>query len=635
MSYSLILTGIAMLCYVQSRAQKRWDGEGQDGRWNTAKNWTLDIAPTSTTDVLLDNSIITGDYTVILPGGNNAITVKSLTITPAAGRTIQCILPDTNNVNFQTAALTISGTGLVINSGGVFRNSGGGSGVETIAFSTTSDSLRINNGGRYWHNTSRAIGDIVKRVSKAAGTENGTFEIETPGGTGTTPIPLLLSRVFGNLIFTGPQSGTRTYTITGNTVTINGNLTIKAGVKVNVESDAGSNIIIKGNYIQNGGVLNLANNTSNNTFLMIAGDITQSATGQIARGSGPGFPFIELNGTTPQSISLAGTVAGGAITGQVELRMNNPAGITLLAPLSLAYKLRLLKGTITTSAVNLLTLKDTCILVIPADTTSSISFINGPLKKEGLSATSRFLFPVGKNNMHRWLELRNAYGSYTVEYIRSNPHDLCLVSQSGIDHISGVEYWKITADASPTPSAVVKLSFDNVNSGGITDLSALRAARLKSGATSWANLGNAGTAGTATTNGYITASNSVTDFDNLNGDFFTLATNNPSHPLPLKDPIQQSRQEAQKKVLFTKLLYTNPSILQGTTTLLTVLAEKEEPIRIALINKMGQPVRVLQFFLSKGNNKLMLDLSGLTSGIYQVTGYTADRSTNTIRCIKL
>jgi hypothetical protein len=41
---------------------------------------------------------------------------------------------------------------------------------------------------------------------------------------------------------------------------------------------------------------------------------------------------------------------------------------------------------------------------------------------------------------------------------------------SGIDHLSKIEYWAIE---SPAPaSAKVELSFDNVNSGGVTDLSA-------------------------------------------------------------------------------------------------------------------------------------------------------------------
>jgi hypothetical protein len=258
--------------------------------------------------------------------------------------------------------------------------------------------------------------------------------------------------------------------------------------------------------------------------------------------------------------------------------------------------------------------------------------VNGPVRKEGLINKDRFLFPVGKNNMHRWLELKNVTGSYTVEYIRANPHSLSLATATGIDHISGLEYWTVKADASPASSAGIELSFDNINSGGVTNLSRLLLARLNGGI--WTSMGSVSITGNAS-KGSLIAGNTVTNFNTVDGDFFTLATDiSSANPLPFVDRLASPLQLAQRNVLFTKLLYAAPSLIQGNTIMLNVLAEKEEQIRIAFTNYPGQVMRVQRFSLSKGSNKLLLDVSGLSSGIYHITGYTTGGTTNTIRCIK-
>lgn len=627
MNYSLILSCIATLYCIQLNAQIRlWTGGGSNNLWSNSANWKDNIIPGISDSVLLDNSIIKESYTVNLPGGTGAsarVIIKNLTITPAAGKTIECILPSDNKetTNAFKSGATGTGYGLIINNGGTFKNSYNGSSNTSV---TISDSMQINNGGKYTHATLRAADNFVTKLSKKSGTENGTFEFDPPTASAYS-IPIT-SAVFGNLLLSATATDRIYNATTGGPLTIKGNLTINTTTTINFSSSTDS-IVVKGNYTQNSGTLTLAN-TAINTIFKIAGNITQLAGSQISKSGATVSHSIELNGTSTQNIAIS-----GSINGNITFIMNNAAGATLLAPLSLSYKLILQKGQITTSALNLLTLQNNCMLTIPTDSTSSITFINGPLRKEDLSSTSRFLFPVGKNNMHRWLELTNATGNFTVEYNRINPYSLSSSVSTDINNISGLEYWTIKADASPTSSALVKLSFDNVNSGSIPDLSKLLVAKLSGSL--WTSIGRSTTTGTPATNGSITAGTVVSNIS-TSGDFFTLATDiSQTHPLPLKDPIKQAGQETQKKVLFTKLLYTNPSVIQGTTTQLTVLAEKEEPIRIALTNKMGQPARVQQFFLNKGNNKLMLDLSGLASGIYQVTGYTAEGSTNTTRCIKL
>jgi hypothetical protein len=631
MSYSLILSCIATLYSIQLNAQIRlWTGGGGPDNlsWKNPANWKDNNIPQASDTALLDNSYVTTSYTVNLPsgGGTSAarVTVKNLTITPATGKTIDCVLPsgNTDATAFKAGIIGGTGYGLIINNGGTFKNfSAASSGTPVNIF----DSVRINNGGRYVHSTLLSADNIVSKLSTKSGTENGIFEFDVPQTTSFS-IPVI-NMVYGNLTLS-TSSSTRIYAAqtTLGPLIIRGNLTIKTNAILEITPTTFS-ITIMGNF-ENTGILNPAK-AAGNTILKIGGNIIQTTPGEITE-NGAGTASIELNGTALQNISLAGSPP---ITGDIGFIMNNPAGAILSAPLSLPYKLILQKGQITTSALNLLTLQDNCTLTIPTDSTSSVTFINGPMKKTGISATNRFLFPVGKNNMHRWLELRNATGNFTIEYKRINPHSLSSSTTTDINHISGLEYWTIKADASPAPSALIKLSFDNVNSGGVSDLSKLLVARLSGGI--WATLGKSNTTGTAGTNGSITAFTTVSDFNTTTGDFFTLANSiSQSNPLPLKEPVQQIRQEAQKNTLFTKLLQVTPSVIQGATTLLTVLAEKEESIRIVLFNKMGQPVQIQPFSLNKGNNKLMMNLSGLSSGIYQITGYTPNRATNTIRLVK-
>ena len=133
-------------------AQVRWDGEAGDGQWTTALNWVSNQVPAAGDDVLFDNSLIAGNYIVYLPGGSAAITVRTITILPAVASAIQLNLPASSMV---APALTTTGPGygIVINGGGLLLNSSGASSGAAIV---VNDSLRINNGGQYTHNTRSA-----------------------------------------------------------------------------------------------------------------------------------------------------------------------------------------------------------------------------------------------------------------------------------------------------------------------------------------------------------------------------------------------------------------------------------------------------------------------------------------------
>ncbi len=143
-------------------------------------------------DVLLDNGNLPGSYQVVLP--DLAISVHTLTISPSSGNQIELTLPASNILN-NAVSIAGPGYGLLLNAGAVFRNSSGISSGESLHIA---DSIRINNGGRYIHNTraSHAAG-IVQILSSAPGTETGIFEFDVPRASYTISAS---NRVYGSLV---------------------------------------------------------------------------------------------------------------------------------------------------------------------------------------------------------------------------------------------------------------------------------------------------------------------------------------------------------------------------------------------------------------------------------------------------
>ncbi|MEO6963550.1 MAG: hypothetical protein ABIY90_16380, partial [Puia sp.] len=117
---------------------KTWSGSGGNGLWSDPLNWNTRHAPDSTDDVLLDNGDVPGSYQVVLP--DQAVTVRTLTITPGDGNNIELILPSSNR---ETNAFRVKGPGygISLNAGGIFRNASGLAGGESLQIA---DSIRIS-----------------------------------------------------------------------------------------------------------------------------------------------------------------------------------------------------------------------------------------------------------------------------------------------------------------------------------------------------------------------------------------------------------------------------------------------------------------------------------------------------------
>ena len=191
-------------------SQVKWDGGGGDNEWNNATNWYPDGLPSASDEVVLDNDITGGDYSVQLPAGAFTVTVKQLHIKPGHGNHIELVLPKENTV---TPALVVSGTpdALSIADQGILRNSSGATAGDAIQILGT---FRIENGGKYIHNTPRGNASIINQLASDAGTEKGIFEFDVPGTAGYTVS--LTGNTFGTLIFAA-GSGLKSYSGSGTT----------------------------------------------------------------------------------------------------------------------------------------------------------------------------------------------------------------------------------------------------------------------------------------------------------------------------------------------------------------------------------------------------------------------------------
>lgn len=228
-----------------------WDGGGGNNLWATPNNWVGDLVPVAGDDVVLDNLngvVIT--YTVTLP--NTAVTVQSITITPGAGNNITLTLPSTNTLQ---PGLSFSGPPnanvLVLNDGGIFRNSTGASNSSPNAIGiSTSDTIRINNGGKFVHNSARSHAYLVDQLSTAIGTEKGIFEFDMPVA-GASAISLT-GRNYGTLLLSAIAIGAaKTYNGGGaSDLIIRGNLEI--GNNVTFSPTMTANIHIGGNLLGTG-----------------------------------------------------------------------------------------------------------------------------------------------------------------------------------------------------------------------------------------------------------------------------------------------------------------------------------------------------------------------------------------------
>ena len=588
-----------MLCSCASIAQKRWIGGS--GKWDDIQNWQPASLPDSTDQVILDNSFQLVDYMVELPA--HAVIVNALIIAPASGRQIELHLPASS---FSSPAFTAraTGDGITIRSGGVFRNSSGLSGGQSLSLNGL---MRIETSGAYVHNTrSSHAGDVVARLSTSPGTENGTVEFDVPGGS----YPLSMSnRVYGKLVLSAHASGgTQTYNASGtNPLLVRGDFVIGTGVAVNI--DFTKDITIQGSLVQEGGVFNLASQPDTNV-VNIKGNISQ-LPGAIITETSTGTPLIELNGTTRQQVSLS-----GSITNEVALRISNAAGIFLLRDLTIPYLLQLTQGNIITSRSSLL-------IMAPGSRitgASSGSFVEGPVRKRG---DEPFAFPVGKQGDYAPVTITAGSSiaeEYTVEYFPANPQ---AVFGTQFDHaslvrVSALEYWNVERTGG---SSVRKITLSVGTYSHATAIDKLAVCRWEGAQASWKSEGNSSYSGISI--GTVT-SNPLSGL----GAFTLGSTTIEQNPLPLR--VREPGTRPAGDPSFRVVAVTSA----GSKVSLHLVSDQRQRLQVMITAIDGRTVYRLSTEISEGEHEIVSALPVLASGIYVLQVSDAKGRVRTIQFVK-
>jgi hypothetical protein len=292
---------------------KTWDGGAGTTNWSDANNWNPDGIPTSTDDVILDNSSVSGNYTVILDGAT-ARSCRSLQIGYSGNtNTIGLTLNGTTG-----SLLTVGGSAtndLIIHDGGLLTNNGNpGSGTRTIVFNSSSDVWQMLGTGKYIHNqTTGLFPNSSSSTITRSFASTSTFEYQTTNGFSA-------SITYGNLVLNA-SAGTFNPSMTN--MTINGDLTVQAGTWRGATSSAPTHTI-GGSIVISGGTFTGTDGSGSPTYNVSASLNQTNGTYQAT--SNTGTPTVNFSGTG--NINLAGTVSNSQhiinVNGTITLQSNLP-----------------------------------------------------------------------------------------------------------------------------------------------------------------------------------------------------------------------------------------------------------------------------------------------------------------------
>ena len=589
------------LFFLILKSQVIWDGEGNDGRWSNPVNWSGNILPSSTSNVVLNNFYVDTNYVVVVDTLAGAITIGSLEISPGVNRQIKLVIPSLNK--FSPALSFVFPNSLVLQNGSSLVNSSGASSGTIIVLN---DSVYIYNGGRYVHNTPRAHASFVSLLSRKPGTEQGVFEFDVPNASNTVS---LSDRVFGKLVFSSKSAGgASNYTASGTRkVWVRSDLELVAGARLNLNfTDTFS---VDGSLLQENAILNVSSGTRN-LVVQVNGDIISDSNSYITE-SGTASGKIILAGKSEQLLDIR-----GRIEQQITLVINNSHGVGLINPLNIETTLELKKGKLITDHTNPLVIKNSGLVV--SDSLLQDTFVDGPIIFESLTPRAHTLVPVGRFGLLRWMVLKNWSGEIKTEFIRSDPRLLSSV-MNGIDHISTQGYWKVSNATVPGVGGI-ELSFPDPNFSGVTDLSNLTIARLISN--NWVGQEIIERKGSAGSNGSLTTGQLNLDNENYLSLASLVAGQN---PLPVNDQRIRilTREIPDRKIEIKKV------ISRGNGLQLEVQSGLHASVEFYIFNELGQMIYKQKISVMKGKQNIYIRLPLQSPRIYHIFGLFWGIKTNT------
>jgi len=481
-------TGRVQWTYTHTRYT--WTG-ATDTDWNTADNWDVeDGGPPA--HAVPDNAIIAIIPDVSAGSGNNPIlngtngTVYDLRVENGGFLTISgnTDLDADNTIMVGSGGiLTVAnGSNSTINVADIWSISGdfnhGGS--STVVFDADAGKVLTITGSSVFHNLSINSSNGTAEYNTAA-----SMQIE--GNFSIIQGIFSVSSVNDTLHIGGDWNNSATFNNGNAIVDLNGtNQSISNTGTGNFHSlecngdgtkTLSSNVIVEGDlYIGNGVILSGSTNTLTNY-----GDWTNRGTFSAGTGT------VSFAGTSPQ------VVDNNTENSFYNFTLNNTASefpqVLLYGDIKVLANgtLTMTDGIIETTETEEFTIEDNVTL---SGGTSSASYVSGPLTKEG---NDDFVFPVGDGLKFARLGITGLGGntSLTAQYFESPYTDITSIG-SGIDHVSGYEYWNLER-SSGSGEPFVTLYWEDGNQSGIDNLSSLRTAQYTGG--QWEDKGNGGTTG--------------------------------------------------------------------------------------------------------------------------------------------
>lgn len=207
------------------------------------------------------------------------------------------------------------------------------------------------------------------------------------------------------------------------------------------------------NILEPSTTFNMQENATGNDTLRIGSwlDIKGTLT---SNSSSAGL--LELNGSAQQWIT-----ASGSVTGNINVRLNNAAGASLITDLSLPHQLDLVSGIIQTNS-NVLTIWDADLNAIT--NASATTFVDGVLSRNTTPGLA-YSFPVGQGTKYRNITLTSGAAGeseFNVAYFNVDPNiEVSSTLNAPLNALCNTEYWDVYSATSQPAS--IKLSLD----GGI------------------------------------------------------------------------------------------------------------------------------------------------------------------------
>lgn len=262
----------------------RWDGGALTSAWTNGANWSGNVVPTASDDVILDNTYVSGSYSVELNGANgvarslqigydNNTNTISLTIAGA---------PAGDNLRLGGAA----GYDLIIANGGVLANQStvSGSGQRGIEFINATDSWQMSGTGSYIHqqNAGNFLNVSGANVDFAS---TSTFELRSGLSSNWCSATggLTFIKTYGNLKFNPAAGLTLNLRLATDSLRVKGNLTLfNSGLTLQLSNVATT--MVRAHVLGNMEVTDAkfyVSSSSNNSRLVVDGNVT--STGAAAR----------------------------------------------------------------------------------------------------------------------------------------------------------------------------------------------------------------------------------------------------------------------------------------------------------------------------------------------------------------